>query len=52
MGDTPGEGPVMACPHRRMVRMHIHSLTYHVFARVVSCCFPAVFIFLSVLPLW
>jgi len=28
----------MACLHRRMVQLHTHSLTYHVFARVVSRC--------------
>jgi len=28
----------MACLHRRMVRLHTRSLTYHIFARVVSCC--------------
>jgi len=26
----------MASLHRRMVRLHTHSLTYHVFARAVS----------------
>ena len=36
-------GAVMACLHHRMVRMHTHSLTYHVFARVVSRCFPCSF---------
>jgi len=36
-------GAVMACLYRRMVRMHTHSLTYHVFARVVSRCLPCGF---------
>jgi len=38
----------MACLHRRMVQLHTHSLTYHVFANV----FPAVLVFLGVLLLW
>jgi len=42
-GDTPGEGVVVACLHRRMVHLHTHSLTYHVFARVVSRCLPCGF---------
>jgi len=29
--------------HRRMVRLHTHSLTYHVFARLVSRCRPCSF---------
>jgi len=42
--DTPGEGPcMMACLHRRMMRLHTHSLTYHVFAGVVSRCLPCGF---------
>jgi len=28
----------MVCLHRRMVRLHTHSLPSHVFARVVSHC--------------
>jgi len=28
----------MACLHRRMVRLHTHSLAYYVFARMVSRC--------------
>jgi len=34
---------VVACLHRRMVRLHTHSLTYQVFARVVSRCLPCGF---------
>ena len=30
----------MACLHSRMVRLHTHSLTYHVSVRVVSRCLP------------
>ena len=33
----------MACLHRRMVRLHTHSLTYHIFARVISRCLPCSF---------
>jgi len=38
----------MACLHCSMVWLHTHSLTYHVFARVVFLL-PAVFVFLGVL---
>ena len=30
----------MACLHHKMLRLHTHSLTYHVFARVTSRCLP------------
>ena len=44
---------MMAYLHRRMVRLHTHSLMYHVFARGrVPVAFPAVFILLSVLLPW
>jgi len=33
----------MACLHHRMVRLHTHSLMYHVFARVVFRCLPCGF---------
>jgi len=33
----------MVCLHRRMVQLHTHSLTYHIFARVVSRCLPCSF---------
>jgi len=42
-------GAVVACLHRRMVRVHTHSLMYHVFVRVISCYLSCSFIFLSVL---
>ena len=33
----------MACLRRRMVQVHTHSLTYDVFAKVVSTCLPCSF---------
>jgi len=40
----------MPCLHRRMVRLHTHSLAYML--GWVPVAFPAVFVFLSVLLIW